>query len=148
MLGSQYSKLIERHSEELADGLVRKLQTSERTEAYREIHAEELKEAELDIYQHLGEWLESKTEVEVHQRYTELGRRRAQQGTPLAQVVWAMVISKEHLWTFLEREALADTAVQLVSELAFILALEQFFDRAMYFTIAAYSESVAHPQAA
>jgi len=29
--------------------------------------------------------------------------------------------------------------VQLVSELSFILTLEQFFDRAIYFTTAAYT---------
>ncbi len=146
MLGNRYSHLIERHSKELADGLVRKLQTSERTEAYRAIPAPELEHALHEIYRNLGEWLQRKTELDVHERYASLGRRRAEQGIPLPQVIWALIISKEHLWTFLQREALADTAVQLVSELSFILALEQFFDRAMYFTIAGYSEhgSVKH----
>jgi RsbT co-antagonist protein rsbRD N-terminal domain len=139
MLGTRYSQLIEKHSEELAEGLVRKLQASERTEAYRAIPKDELKRALSDIYEHLGDWLNNKTEHELQERYSRVGERRAGQGVPLAQVVWALIVSKEHLWTFLEREAFADTAVQLVSELNFILTLEQFFDRAIYFTTAAYT---------
>jgi hypothetical protein len=139
MLGTRYSHLIEKHSEELAEGLVRKLQTSERTEAYRAVPKDELKRALSEVYENLGEWLNNKTELELQQRYSSLGKRRAGQGIPLAQVIWALIVSKEHLWTFLEREAFADTAIQLVSELTFILTLEQFFDRAIYFTTAAYA---------
>lgn len=141
MLGKYYARLIERHSEELAEGLVRRLQTSDRTEAYRSIPTQELKHALEDIYSHLGDWLDSKTELDVQDRYAELGRRRAEQGIPLPQVIWALIISKEHLWTFLEREALADTAVQLLTEVSFILSLEQFFDRAIYYTVAGYTAS-------
>ena len=138
MLGTRYSHLIEKHSEALAEGLVRKLQTSERTEAYRAVPPHELKRNLQEVYENLGEWLNNKTELELQQRYSRLGERRATQGVPLPQVIWALIVSKEHLWTFLEREAFADTAVQLVSELTFILTLEQFFDRAIYFTTAAY----------
>jgi hypothetical protein len=141
MLGTRYSHLIERHSEELAEGLVKKLQTSERTEAYRAVPKDELKRNLQDVYEHLGDWLSNKTEVELQERYSRVATRRAGQGFPLAQIVWALILSKEHLWMFLEREAFADTAVQLVSELSFILTLEQFFDRAIYFTTAAYTDA-------
>src|SRR3954471_19267731 len=139
MLGTRYSHLIEKHSEQLAEGLVKKLQTSERTEAYRDIPKDELKRNLQEVYEHLGEWLSNKTELELQQRYSKVGARRAGQGVPLAQVVWALIVSKEHLWMFLEREAYADTAIQLAGELTFILTLEQFFDRAIYFTTAAYT---------
>jgi hypothetical protein len=139
MLGTRYSHLIEKHSEELAEGLVRKLQTSERTEAYRAVPPDDLKRNLREVYEHLGDWLSNKTETELQARYSQVGTRRAGQGIPLAQVVWALIVSKEHLWMFLEREAYADTAIQLAGELTFILTLEQFFDRAIYFTTAAYT---------
>jgi hypothetical protein len=143
MLGNRYSHLIEKHSSELAAGLVKKLHTSERTQSYRQVPADELQRQVRDLYQNLGEWLNTKTEPEVQKRYSTLGRRRAELGVPVGELIWALILSKEHLWTFLEREAFADTAIQLVSELSFILSLEQFFDRAIYYAIAAYSESAA-----
>ena len=148
MLGTRYTHLIEKHSEELAEGLVRKLQTSERTQAYRAVPPDELKRNLGEVYKHLGDWLSNKTELELQERYSLVGARRAGQGVPLAQIVWALILSKEHLWMFLEREAYADTAIQLAGELTFILTLEQFFDRAIYFTTAAYTGATKKEQAA
>jgi hypothetical protein len=77
----------------------------------------------------------------VEQRYRELGQRRAQQGVPIEEFAWALIIAKEQLWNFLQREAMADQALQLLGELDFLLFLEQFFDRALYYSICAYSKA-------
>jgi hypothetical protein len=58
---------------------------------------------------------------------------------PVEEFTWAVILAKEHLWNFLQREAMADQAFQLLSELDFLLLLEQFFDRALYYGISAYS---------
>jgi hypothetical protein len=56
-------------------------------------------------------------------------------------------MSKEYLWQFLLREAMADQAMQLLSELDFLLLLEQFFDRAIYYGVSAY-DAAARREAA
>jgi hypothetical protein len=139
MLGIRFAKLIEHNSEKLAAGLVVKLQESERTRSYREIPSSQLQYQLKDLYQNLSLWLTTKTDSEIQNRYHDLGKRRAEQGVPLQEFAWAVIVAKEHLWVFLQREAMADQAYQLLSELDFLLLLEQFFDRALYYSITAYS---------
>jgi len=147
MLSIHFARLIENHSEELAVGLVRRLQSSERTSSYREIPTETLERQVQDVYQNLSLWLTTKTEAEIQQRYSEVGRLRANQGVPVGQFSWALIMSKEYLWQFLLREAMADQAMQLLSELDFLLLLEQFFDRAIYYGVSAY-DAAARREAA
>jgi hypothetical protein len=147
MLSIHFARLIENHSEELAVGLVRRLQSSERTSSYREIPTETLQRQVQDVYQNLSLWLTTKTEAEIQQRYSEIGRLRANQGVPVGQFSWALIMSKEYLWQFLLREAMADQAMQLLSELDFLLLLEQFFDRAIYYGVSAY-DAAARREAA
>lgn len=138
MLSIHFARLIENHSEELAEGLARRLHQSDRTSAYREIPAEILREQLRELYQNLSLWLTTKTEREIEERYAEAGRRRSRQGIPVGQFSWALIMSKEYLWQFLLREAMADHAMQLLSEIDFLLLLEQFFDRALYYGVRAY----------
>lgn len=139
MLGIRFARLIERHAEELAAGLVKRLQQSDRTTAYRQVPGAQLQHQLHDLYQNLSLWLTTKTESEIERRYHDLGRRRAEQGVPVEQFTWAVMIAKEHLWHFLQREAMADQAMQLMSELDFVLSLDQFFDRALYYGVRAYN---------
>ncbi len=148
MLSIHFARLIESHSKELAEGLVRRLQTSERTSAYRQIPADVLTRQAEDVYQNLSTWLTTKTESEIQQRYSELGRLRASTGVPVGQFAWALIMSKEYLWQFLLREAMADHAMQLLSELDFLLLLEQFFDRAVFYGMSAYEATGVRREAA
>src|SRR5437868_1988560 len=108
MVALRLVRMIESHSEQLADGLVQKLQTSERTQAYRNIPKNELRDAVLQVYQNLGDWLMTKTDSDVEVRYKLLGARRAGDGVPLSQFMASMLMTKEHLWAYLRREAMSD----------------------------------------
>jgi hypothetical protein len=140
MLSIHFARLIENHSAELADGLAHRLHSSERTIAYRSIPVETLKRQLQDLYENLSTWLTTKTEAEIEERFSEAGRRRARQGIPIGQLSWALIMSKEYLWQFLLREAMADHALALLTELDFLMLLEQFFDRALYYGISAYEQ--------
>ena len=148
MVANRLVRLIESHSEELAESLVHKLHTSERTPAYRNIPARELKAAVREVYDNLGEWLMTKTESDVELRYRELGRRRMAQGVPLSQFMSSMLMTKEHLWAFLRRESISDGALQLYGELEFLQTLVNFFDRAIYYTSLGYEGKSAAAQVA
>jgi hypothetical protein len=81
-----------------------------------------------------------RTELDVKQYYTKMGIFRAEQGVPMNQFIWALVLAKEQLWLFMQREALTEDALELMNELEFVLALEQFFDRAMYYVAMSYTQ--------
>ena len=147
MVALRLVRLIESHSEELADALVHKLQTSERTSAYRKIPAHELRNAVLHVYQNLGAWLMTKTESDVELRYKELGMRRAADD-PLSQFMASMLMTKEHLWAYLHREAMSNGALELYGELEFMQSLNIFFDSAIYYASRGYELSGAKAHAA
>ena len=141
MFSGNLVRLIERHADELADGLMKKLRSSERTAEFRKVPDEELKHGAREIYHNLGDWLHTKTESDIELRYTQLGARRAAQGVPVTQFVWATLVSKEHLFAFLQREGFAEGPVQLFSELELVQLLDQFFDRAVYYALVGYEHA-------
>ena len=59
--------------------------------------ADELHRRVYDVYHNLGRWLSDKTEEHVEATYGGLGRTRAVEGVPLSEVVYALVLIKEHL---------------------------------------------------
>jgi hypothetical protein len=144
MVGLKLVRLIERHSETLARGLTEQIRKSERTSDFRKIPTKDLQLAAVEVYRNLGEWLLQKTEQDVEGRFREIGTRRAVEGVGLHQFVWALVLTRDHLWQFLQQEAFADNIVALHGELELHQMLIQFFDRAVYYGILGYDEVRQH----
>jgi hypothetical protein len=141
MLTHRLVRLIETHSETLASSLLYKVQHSPFTKSYNNVPPEELKERVFGIYQHLGEWLLGKKEVDIEQRYHAIGARRFQQQVPLNELVWAIVLTRENLWEFLTWESGMDRPVEVFAELELLHLVGQFFDRAIFFAAAGYDEA-------
>ena len=138
MLAYRLVRLIEKHSDALAAGLLHRVQASEHTRDYRKVPAEELKQRVYEIYRHLGDWLLGKTEFDIEQRYREIGACRAEQGVPLSQLVWVIVLTKENLWEYLKNEAGMERPVEVFGELEMLQLLDQFFDRAIFYASMGY----------
>jgi len=143
MFSYRLVRLIEAHADALASGLEEKVQSSSQVIHFRHIPPHELRERVYEIYRHLGEWLLGKNELDIEQRYREIGARRARQKIPLSEVVQAIVLTKENLWEFLKSEAVMDRAVEIMGELELLQMLEMFFDRAIYYASVGYEEELA-----
>jgi hypothetical protein len=141
MLGMKLVRLIERHSEVLSRGLAEQIRKSERTSDFRKIPTEDLRLAASEVYRNLGEWLLQKTEVDIARRFKAIAAQRAQEGISLHQFAWALMLTRDHLFQFLRREAFADTIVELHGELELQQLLNQFFDRAVYYGIVGYEDA-------
>jgi hypothetical protein len=143
MVALRLVRLIESHSDDLARALAEKIHTSARTQDLRKIPLEEVQERIGEILRHLSEWLLTKTEVEVERRYAELGARRAAQGISPADFVWAIVMTKEYLWEFLQRQGFLHSPVELYGEMELLWLLNQFFDQAVCAAIEGYEQQQA-----
>ena len=88
-----------------------------------------------EISQHLGAWLTAKSESDVEKRYLEIGRTRAQQGIPLSQLLWAIMLVKDTLIEFLKKESVSNAPFEVFGELQMLQALEQFFDHSLYYAV-------------
>jgi hypothetical protein len=148
MIALKLVRLIEAHSEELSLGLTQKILSSGRTKDYRKLPEHEMRAGALEIYQYLSDWLLTKTDSDIELRYTRLGELRAQQGISLSHFVWAIALTKEHLWGFLRREALLDRVIELFGELELLQLLDRFFDNALYYASVSYQKTQDRRKAA
>ncbi len=143
MLAYRLVRLIETHSEQLAQGLMHKLQTSDKLRDFTRVPQEEFRQRVHEIYQNLGDWLLGKSEQDVERRYTEIGRRRLAQGVPFSQLLQAIVLTKEQLVDFLKHNAVSEKPVEVFGELELMQLLDEFFDRALYYAALGYERARA-----
>ena len=143
MLAYRLVRLIETHSDALASGLLKKVQSSELTRSYRNVPPEELKQRVYEIYRHLGDWLLGKSAFDIEQRYEEIGTRRVHQGVPISELIWVIILTKENLWEFVKKENVMERPVEVFGELEMMQLLDQFFDRAIYYASVGYERALA-----
>ncbi len=146
MLAYRLVRLIEQHYDRLAEGLLNRIKNCDKTNQFYKVPPEDFRSAVTDIYRHLGEWLIGKGEHDIARRYTEIGSRRAFQKVPLSQLIYAITLTREHLWEYLTQEDRIDQPVEIFGELEMLQLLEQFFDRATYYAAVGYEQALARMQ--
>jgi hypothetical protein len=142
MFAIRLINLIESHADRLSEGLLYKLQSSRQCgELVGKVPAEELRRRTYEIYRNLNDWLLTRTESEIEERYVGLGIRRARQGVSFSALLWAINTTRDYLWEYLQREGLLEDPLEFFGELELMHSLERFFDRVLYFASVGY-ESV------
>lgn len=142
MLAYKLVRLIETHSDALAAGLLSKVRSSELTRSYQNVPNGDLKDRVGDIYSHLGEWLLGKSSFDIERRYEEIGARRVHQGVPVSELIWVIILTKENLWEFLQKESIPERPIEAFGELEMLQLLDQFFDRAIYYASVGYERAL------
>ncbi len=144
MLAYKLVRLIETNSEALATSLLAKVQALELTRSYQNVPAwTDLKDRVGEIYSHLGEWLLGKSSFDIERRYEEIGARRVHQGVPVSELIWVIILTKENLWEFLQKESVPERPAEAFGELEMLQLLDQFFDRAIYYASVGYERALA-----
>jgi hypothetical protein len=52
---------------------------------------------------------------------------------PASQLTWTIILTKENLWEYLQKESVLDRPAEVFGELEMLQLLDQFFDRAIYY---------------
>jgi hypothetical protein len=149
LLAYRLVRLIETNADKLADGALARLRKDEKTQSFcQRVPCDDFRGAVLGIYSHLGEWMMGKSEQDIARRYTEIGRRRAEQGVLLSELNWAIVIARESLWEFLEHEDTLERPTEVFGELKLLQMLEQFFDLSIFYAAVGYEQHVGRQHSA
>ena len=138
MIALRLVRLIESHSEELAESLLHKLERSSRAAHLRKVPPQEIRERAREIYRNLSDWLLTKTDDDIERVYMSLGRRRAEQGVTMSALCWALLMTEENLWDFLELEGMREKPLEILGSFELLRLLDQFFDQAVYFATLGY----------
>ena len=147
MIAVRLVRLIEDNSEDLTEELLAKYYASPRTADLRKVPQQELRERSHQILRHLSDWLLSKSSPDIELRYREIGGLRASQGASLADVIWGIVLMKEHIWDFLQREGFLRGALEIYGAMELQRLLDQFFDHAICFCAEGYEMAKLNPAA-
>ncbi len=144
MLSLRLIHLLDAHAERLADTLYESLLKSPECSDLRNVPSDQLRVRAHEIYRNLSAWLAGRTEEGIAKRYVALGRERAEQGVRFSHFLWAIRVTKETLYEFLEHEGLSDNPVELHASLELLTLLDRFFDSAMYHAALGYERHKAH----
>lgn len=143
MISAKLIELIENHAPTLSHDITQDLVSSDRTRAFRTVKRDELEPRIFDLLQHLGNWIGDPRSERVEQEFKDWGRRRFSQGIPLSEIVYAVILIKQHLRRHVADAGLVDAAFPRV-ESDYILPMHlhslqelntrvgQFFDEALY----------------
>jgi len=142
MVALRLIRLIETHSEQIAGTLASRIRTSPKTSELQKISESELLTGLRELLLHMSEWLLSKTENDIEQRYNQIAIRRASQGIALADSCWAVVMTKEYLWDFIQKEGFLRNPIELYGEMELLALVDQFFDRALCYMAEGYSQAL------
>ena len=140
-------RLIETHSNELTLNLIQRVRNSEATPDYQLVPDEDLRDRVSEMYCDPGDWLMTRDEFDLKQRYEKIGARRARQEVALSQVLWAIVLTKDNLWEFITKHSEIERPVEVFGDLEMLELLDHFFDRAMYYAAVGYEKARAEMQA-
>ncbi len=141
MISLKLIRLIDEHTNDLADHIAGKLHNGTRTQSLRKIPAPELRKRIQETLCQLHAWLLTSSGHNVQEHFRELGREHAAQNVALPDLCWAFVLTKEQLWEFVERQALHTTSVEIHAELELIRLLDLFFDRTICHVAEGYEQA-------
>jgi hypothetical protein len=154
MLAMRLIKLIETHAETLTREVVEDLHRNEHTPALRRISRSELESRILRLYQHLGNWIGEPNDDAVRSEYEEWGKARAQQGVPLSELTYSMILTKKHLRKYIREHANVIFSGDAVTPGEFVpvelysiqelnYTVGDFFDRALYYLMRGHEQASA-----
>jgi hypothetical protein len=145
MLAGYLLQTLERHSDTLTDALVRDLTTNEQTPSFRRLPIAALRERAFAIYGHLGDWLAARSEAQIATTFAALGRQRFEEQIPLEELVYAIILTKQHLRDRISRLGEIESSIQLHYVIDLHTMLEVFFDRAVHATVTGYEQARREP---
>lgn len=131
---------IETHAEQLTQRVIDAVRTSPRTMFLRDVSEEELTRRFFDLFRNLGRWLSEKKESEIETIYSDIGRRRCREAVPLSELVYALILVKQNLWDYVQKNVVAVSESTLYEEQLVAEMVGRFFDRAVYHTVRGYEE--------
>jgi hypothetical protein len=151
MIGAKLVELIEIHSQRLTTDVVEDLLSNPRTRGFRAVLRIDLEPRVSELLHHLGNWLGDPRSDKTRAEFTEWGRRRFGQGIPLSDLVFAIIIIKQHLHRYISDNGLVDASFPRV-ETDYVLPLHlhslqelnlqvgRFFDEALYALAIGYED--------
>ena len=157
MLGARLLLLIQSHAGSLTRETLQDLVTNERTAAFRHLRPAELESRVALLFNNLARWIGDPSDEAVRKEYEEMGRTRFREGVPLSELIYAIILTKQHLRRYIREHGLVDFSGDRITpdellplELHSIQELNyqvgEFFDRALFYLTCGYEAEAGTPR--
>jgi hypothetical protein len=110
MVAERLVELIEIQAVRLSAEVAQDLMTNPRTSGFGRVNRQELEERLFNLLHHLGNWISDRRSGNVQVEFADWGRRRFNQGIPISQIVFAIVILKQHLRRYVRDHGLVEAS--------------------------------------
>lgn len=136
MLSDQIIHLIEHQSERLVNQWIRSVQDNSATPSYHEFKDEDLAVNIREVYRHFGQYLKaSHDQKQLANLFLRIGAERRNQKIPLNELVFAIMLARRNLWTFISEEIMSTSAIDYHKINEFWHLVMNFFDKNIYYVI-------------
>ena len=148
MLSVRLINLIETKADDLTREALEDIAMNPRTPHFRGLAPEDMEGRVFSLYHDLGKWIGTQRESDIEAEYVEFGRRRFQEGVPLSELVYAVILCKKHLRNYIRLNGLIEPSgvgqhpdllpvhMYGIQELNYMVG--DFFDRALYYAARGY----------
>jgi hypothetical protein len=149
MLGARLLLLIQSHAGSLTKETLQDLTTNDRTASFRRLRQADLESRVALLFNNLARWIGDPNDDAVQGEYEEMGRTRFREGVPLSELVYAIILTKQHLRRYIRDHGLVDFAgdrvtpdelpplvLHSIQELNYQVG--DFFDRALFYLARGY----------
>jgi len=143
MIADRLVEMIEIKAHRLAADVAQDLITNARTTGFGGVDRTELEVRLFNLLHHLGDWIGDRRSDRVQVEFADWGRRRFNQGIPISQIVFAIIILKQHLRRYIRDHGVVEASFPRV-EGDYVLPMHMhslqelnaqvglFFDEALY----------------
>lgn len=148
MLSDALVSLVEERAEEICQRWLERVRSNPTTPTYARLGSPDVRGAALEALSRFCTWLqEPSAERTMEAFYFEIGRARAREGYPLAELLSALTLLRKEVWAFAqEHQVLASPlGVYRVMELSRRVVL--FFDKAIFHATRGYLREQSGPEA-
>jgi hypothetical protein len=152
MIAEKLVELVEIHAARLSADVARDLVTNDRTPGFHKVPSVDLEDRVFRLFHHLGEWISNRRSEKVKAEFAEWGRRRFDQDIPLSEIVYAIIILKQHLRRYIRDNGLIEATFPR-TDMDYVLPMHmnslqelnlqvgQFFDEALYHLTIGYEQA-------
>jgi hypothetical protein len=134
-------RAIESHAQEITRGVVDEIRRTPQLPYLHGLSDDELRTRGLDFYSNLGQWLGAPDDKKVSDLYRTVGYQRCEDGVPAAEVVYAVLTLKRHLWDFIRNNSEWQSEVELYQQDELISRVSHYFDVATYNVIVGHEDA-------
>ena len=151
MIAAKLVELIEIHSPRLTTDIVDDLLINERTRGLRAVRRSDLEQRIFQLLHHLGNWIGDPRSDKTRAEFIDWGRRRFDQKILLSELMFAVIIIKQHLRRYIRDNGLVEASFPRV-EGEYVLPVHlhslqelntqvgRFFDEALHSLAIGYEE--------